>query len=547
MALARKSQLWRWATVATLVVSAAMAGGGGAGGAPTPPAGAAEGAVVATDAGPVRGTIGEGYRLFQGIPYAAPPVGDRRWRAPQPPEPWAQPIEATASGNRCPQAASPYGGAASDTEDCLYLDVTTPAGATADRQKPVMVWLHGGGLVGGAGSDYDARRLADAGDVVVVTVNYRLGVFGFFAYPGLEDSGSFGFLDQQAALRWVQRNIAAFGGDPGNVTLFGESAGGFSGCAHLASPSAAGLFDRAILQSGSCLGDWPAGTLPGVPTLPPWPPLAQNEATGAAVAAETGCSREDPARALDCLRQRPVGELLPAGVLFAIASYGTSVLPENPETVLREGRFHPVPILSGHTLDEGTIWASFQPQPITASGYRALLDGAFGGAADEVGAEYPLAGYATPGLAWAAVISDRVGACPTLQGHRLFAAQVPTFVYRFDDRGAPVVFPEPPEIPLGAYHGADVPYLFDADLGEARSAALPPEQRRLADRMIGYWANFARGGDPNGAGLPEWPRFVAGDPVPFVQGLAPRSGGIGPVDVAAEHRCGFWGALDSTG
>lgn len=506
------------------------------------PVAEAEGAIVATDAGPVQGLVFERYRLFQGIPFAAPPVGDLRWRSPQPVTPWAEPRDATAPGNRCAQAGDAFNGPASETEDCLYLNVTTPRTASAGGLKPVMVWLHGGGFVGGAGSDIDASRLAVDGDVVVVTTNYRLGVFGFFGHPALEGSAGFGLEDQQAALRWVQRNAAAFGGDPANVTLIGQSGGGTSICAHLISPLAAGLFHRAILQSGGCLGDWPAGVLPGVPALPAWHAAPEIAAIGAEAAAGIGC--DDPATALACLRRLSVAEILPASIFFSRPAFGTPVMPADPAQELRDGRFHPLPVLSGHTRDEGTFWAAFQPQPITVDGYQALLAGAFGEQAARVAERYPVDAYATPGLAWSAVVGDRVWACPTLDGHRLFAARAPTFVYRFDDRAAPVIFPQPPEIPFGAYHASELPYLFDK-LGIGMAAApLNPEQQELSDQMIRYWANFAATGDPNGVDLPAWPVFQPDAPPWYVQRLTPGPAGMGPIDVAAEHQCDFWAGLN---
>jgi para-nitrobenzyl esterase len=182
-------------------------------------------AVVRTDAGPVRGTVTDTYRLFQGIPYAASTAGEGRWHPPGPVWRGRSPIDATRPGSMCPQQPSSYADVASLEEDCLCLNVTTPRSADSQQHKPVMVWIHGDGAVG-AGSIFDARRLATRGDVVVVTINYRLGIFGAFGHPGLDGSGTFGLQDQQGALRWVARNAAAFGGDPGNVTVFGESYGG---------------------------------------------------------------------------------------------------------------------------------------------------------------------------------------------------------------------------------------------------------------------------------------------------------------------------------
>ncbi len=530
---------WPALTIALLILTATMPAAMGSTPSPQTPQTSDEDVVV-TDAGPVRGTVAADYRLFQGIPYAAPPVGELRWRSPRPVSPWTEPRDATAPGSRCPQVGDEYNGPRSEDEDCLFLDVTTPRPADPASPKPVMVWIHGGGLVGGAGSDHDGRRLAVAGDVVVVTVNYRLGILGFFAHPELTNGG-YGLEDQQAALRWVRDNITAFGGDPGNVTLFGESGGAVSVCAHLTSPTAAELFHRAIIQSGGCIGDAPANTFfPGVPEFATWPTIEEIEGIGAAVAAGAGCG--DPATAVACLRALPAADLLVGTAIFTRPGSGTPLLPESPELALNEGRFHQVPVLAGHTRDEGTMWAAFHPQPITAAYYQEQLAIAFGDDAGRIAAEYPVADYDTPGLAWAAVVTDRVWACPTLAGHRLFAADVPTFVYRFDDRNAPRIFPETPEIPLGAYHASELLYLF-ATVGLGAPEPLTAGQRELSTQMIQYWANFARSGDPNGPGLPAWEPFTNDDPVPIVQGLAPGAAGIDAIDAIAEHRCDFWAEL----
>jgi para-nitrobenzyl esterase len=249
-------------------------------------------AIVDTDSGAVRGTLASDYRLFQGIPYAASTAGEHRWRAPAPVQAWTEPRDATKPGNICAQQPSVYADVASLEEDCLFLNVTTPQVTGADRLRPVVVWIHGDGAIG-AGSFFDARRLATIGDVIVVTINYRLGVFGVFGYAGLDGSGTFGLQDQRAALQWVLRNAAAFGGDPENVTLFGESYGGLATSAHLTSPESQGLFHRAIIQSGFALMDLPAGALyPGVPAVEwfGWQSAAEVEAAGAGMAAQLGCT-----------------------------------------------------------------------------------------------------------------------------------------------------------------------------------------------------------------------------------------------------------------
>ncbi|AUX39966.1 carboxylesterase [Sorangium cellulosum] len=502
--------------------------------------------LVATDAGPVRGVVHEDHRLFQGIPYAAPPVGALRWQAPQPASPWTEPRDATRPGSPCPQTPTAYTPIGSVDEDCLYLDVITPRSGDPERLRPVMVWLHGGGEATGAGSAFDARRLAVGGDVVVVTINFRLGIFGFLGYPGLDGSGTFGLQDQQAALRWVQRNIAAFQGDPGNVTLFGESWGAFAASAQLTSPAADGLFHRVALQSGFALADYPAGTFfPGLPALPPfWSPAAELEATGMALAVEQGWvePESETDAALERLRGVPVEELLPHTARFTMPAFGNDVLPESPAEALRAGRFHDVPVLSGATQDEGRLFVALsyetEDDPMTPERYRALLVEAFGEAAEQVEAKYPVEAYGSPALAWAAVITDRVWWRATQEQNRSLAAHTPVFAFEFADRDAPAAFLAPPGFPLGAHHASDVVYLLDF-VGEA--SGLSPEQQRLSQQMIAYWSQFARAGDPNHPDLPPWPPFRG--EAPYVQSLAPGDGGIRGVDIEATHQLDFWSTL----
>ncbi|GGQ52574.1 carboxylesterase/lipase family protein [Couchioplanes azureus] len=484
------------------------------------PATAGNPAIVRTDAGLVRGTLHDGYRTFHGIPYAAPPTGDLRWRPPQPVAPWPDVREADAPGPACKQNSPGHGGPRSGAEDCLYLNVTTPLGKP--HRRPVVVWLHGGSFQTGSGGMYDAHRLAVRGDVVVVTVNYRLGVFGFLGLPGLAGSGTFGLQDQQAALRWVRRNAAAFGGDPRNVTLAGQSAGGLSACAHLASPAAAGLFDRAVLQSGPCLTDWPAElSYPDVEAGSPFSPVADVRRAGAELAATLHCGADVAA----CLRAQPADALLQhtEGVgldAFLNPAHGTALLPRHPADALRAGAFHRVPVLSGNTRDEhrGMIAFVEAGSPVTAERYAAVLKAAFGDRAGQVAAAYPVEAYASPAQAWAAVATDRIWACPTLAGNRLFARHTPTFAYEFAEGQGP----------WGAYHGSELPYLFDV------APLPPPAGPALAEEMIDAWSRFAATG---GAG---WPRLRPGAATPYVRTLA--TGASGGVDLAAEHRCGLWTA-----
>ena len=441
-----------------------------------------------------------------------------------------------APGNRCPQLAAITGEPASDTEDCLYLNVTAPRSAWPHTPRPVLVWVHGGGLANGAGSDFDARRLAVGGDLVVVTVNYRLGAFGFLGLGALPGSGTLGLQDQQAALGWVRRNIGSFGGDPARVTLAGESAGAHSSCAQLASPGAAGLFDQVILQSNPCvkpgLDQSPSRPFVDFPT---WLAPADADARAMDLAVEAGCAGPGapPDAIVACLRGLPVTRLL--GISFlATPSYGNRVLPENPDQAIGAGRFHRVPVMAGITRDEGTFFAALlTPAPIPADQYRPFLDTAFGDDAAAVEGRYPLLAYRSARHALAAIVSDREWAWPARESDDLFARHVPTYSYEFTDRRAAPLFEFPADIPAGASHGAELGYLFDR-LGKPND--LDSTQRALANRMIRQWARFARTGDPNGPGLPRWPRYR--HHTPHVQELGPDR--TGAFDRSGNHQLRFW-------
>ncbi|MEU6149589.1 carboxylesterase family protein [Actinosynnema sp. NPDC047251] len=473
--------------------------------------------VVRIDTGAVRGVVNGDHVLYQGIAYAAPPRGELRWAAPRRPAPWSGVLDATRPGSPCPQVGSSYSEVKVSEEECLFLNVTTPAARPPTRRepggrvsgRPVMVWLHGDGAIG-AGHYFDAARLAVRGDVVVVTINYRLGVFGGFGLPGLAGSGTFGLQDQRAALEWVRRNAAAFGGDPGNVTLFGVSYGATSVAAHLVAPESEGLFHRAIMHSAFTLIDLPAEAwYPGLDALPwlAWRHRSEIEALGQGVAAELGCAD------VACLRALPAAKILEhPHVMNLFQSFGYDTPP--PE-LLAQGKFARVPVLSGATKDEHRNLVDIFRGEVAAEDYPRLLAAAFGDRADEVAAEYPLGDYATPALAWAQVLTDRMWARGTYRQHQLLSAHTTAYAFEFADPGA---------TGQGATHSSDIPYLFPA----------AGEHRPLGEQMIRYWTAFARTGDPNTAGLPAWPTFGEG----HVQSLAPDR--IGPVDYAAEHRLPFW-------
>jgi para-nitrobenzyl esterase len=415
-------------------------------------------------------------------------------------------------------------------EDCLYLDVTVPGDARPQGRLPVLVWLHGGGFVAGSAQEYDGGRLATTGDLMVVTVNYRLGALGFLSSPELDTSGgNYGLMDQAAALRWVRRNAARFGGDPGAVTLAGQSAGARAVCAHLASPISRGLFHRAISQSGACDNQ--------VPTV------AAAQAFGARATAELGCAPAADVAA--CLRVRTPAELLATlpGVGMSVNGRsgdrpwgpvaGTWVLPQQPGDALRDGSAARVPLLVGGTHDEMRGFVSGEAA-LTAQEYHAMMTETFGDDADTVLAEYPLAHYDSPALALATVLGDWggfIGACPVLRTAQGASARQPVYAYEFAEDSGQVR----DGFPMGSYHGLDLPYGWDVNAAWNQYPELTAGQERLSETIIEYWSAFAHTGDPNGPGRPHWPEFGSEG---IVLGLSTR--GIAPAPFADDHRCDFW-------
>lgn len=542
MSSTRKSHVTALASAAVLATLAATATTAGA--APADSGGSAAPLQVATAEGAVQGKAAGAVRTFQGIPYAAPPTGARRWKEPQPVRPWATTLDARAPRSACAQPDSPPvsipGGG---SESCLHLNVTTPAARTAGR-LPIIVWIHGGSFTYGDGASYRAAKLAAARQgAVVVTVNYRLGAFGFLSAPGLRAPANLGLLDQQAALKWVKRNAAAFGGDPRNVTLMGQSGGGYSVCAQLVSPGARGLFHKAIVQSAGCVG--PDGSFT----------RTQAEAKGRAVAEAAGC--KSPRTVGSCLRRTSTADLVKASGAApgpdpdAASEHNGyrpvvdgKILPEAPAQALAAGRFARVPVLHGSTHDEMSGLAGLDEamtgKPLTAEGYAAKVTEKFKDKAPAVLAEYPASAHPSPGAALSAVLTDSEWSTSALDTQRALAHHTSVHAYDFAEARSPYFknVPKPKSFSLGTGHMVDLAYLFENDIYESLDA----KQSALSDKVTGYWSRFAATGQMNGPGLPAWKPFTPRSP--HVQWLA--SDRIGATDFAADHHHAFWKALASS-
>ena len=531
MTTTRARRVRRAASSAVSAVSVAAAVlAASAGGAVASSASGSTDPIVRIDGGLVRGADAAGVNSFLGLPYAAPPTGNLRWRPPQPAAGWSGVRDATTFGPSCPQAPSPFAPPGQFSEDCLYLNVYTPAARSSFGGRPVLVWIHGGGLEQDGARDYDGTKLAADG-VVVVTINYRLGALGFLAHPALAShgaAGNYGLMDQQAALRWVQRNIARFGGDPGNVTIAGQSAGGLSVLAQMVSPGARGLFQRAIVQSGTFALNQR--------------PLAVAEAAGQTFATAVGCADQSAA----CLRNVPVSTLV---ANFGVEIPGVvdgSVLTQPIGTALARGQFARVPVINGITHDEellfvdglkltvsqGTNIPLAAPLDGSEATYEADIAQALGvspARAAAIANVYPLSANPTrPDEVFGLAVSDASFACPALQVDRQTAARgVPTYAYQFNDDAAP-------GFGLGqATHGAELPYLFDLPNSPV---VLNAGQQALAASMRTDWAGFAGTGNPSSRALP-WPSFGG----TRVLSLVPLQSQV-TTDFATAHHCSFWAA-----
>ena len=533
---------------------------------------AAGGPIVQTEVGPVRGFVTtKGVKVFLGIPYAAPPVstnptaapcspGNLRWCPPVKPAPWTTVLNATAYGPICGQTNTfgVFAGPPNNNEDCLYLNVFTPNLGKSGR-LPVIVWIHGGGNVTGGTPGYDGSKLAAEG-AVVVSMGYRLNVLGWLAHPALDREGhlfgNYGVLDQQLALKWVQSNIAQFGGDKNNITVGGQSSGALNAALSMVSPLAKGLLHRVICQS-YC----PAPLLPGGFSVE----LATAEARGTAFAVAAGCGSGTDTATAACLRS------LTAAQVQTIAARGNfiggqgivdgQIVPSQPMTAFANGQFNHVPLMNGDTKDEHTFFLAITEYnsntdnalrtPPTAAQYINYVNTTFAtppypaGTSAAVLALYPLSAFSppelAPELAW-----NRVGTDSAICGQRILnkilAPQIPVYAYEFADQAAPFYFPQMPGFVSLAYHTADIQYLFPGWHGGPNGIQQPlnKQQENFSDKLVAAWTNFARTGNPNGNGNQPWPLYTTQPgPAWLIQDL-PGLSTLADAQYSALRKCAFW-------
>ena len=497
--------------------------------------------VVTTAGGPIQPAPNGATCTYEGIPYAAPPTGDLRWKAPQAPAPWTTPRPSQAAA-ACPQQSSQFG-TASSNEDCLYLNVWSPS-PLASVAAPVMVFVHGGSFLYGSGTFglYDGAKLAAATGHVVVTLNYRLGALGFLSNAALrlEDpanpsAGEYGIEDQIAAFQWVHENIAAFGGDAANVTIFGESAGGTSMFLHLVSPKSAGLFKQVIVESGAAaLGS------PAVLT-------AAGDAEGATFASLLACasddagasdgSTQDGAALMACLRGKAIADILATGGTESSPAWWPVVdgfvVPDDPVTLFAAGKINKVPTLLGNNKNEGTLFV-LQSPPTDDASYAAFGDGLVPGQGAAIVAQYPIASFGGSYQAAAAeAMTDGTFLCPTRRVARAIAATgAPVFRYDF------VHVMENPPIPnLGAFHGSELVFVLGNEI--AGLFGLAADEQPLSELMMAYWGSMAASGNPNGGTRFAWPAYDATAETEIVLDSMPST-----ETQLKKAACDFWDGIE---
>ncbi len=468
---------------------------------------------IRVEGGLISGTTTDGIMSYKGIPYAAPPAGELRWKAPQPLQPWEGVRQCSDFGPDCPQAPYPqaslyYSPPQKQSEDCLYLNVWT--GAKSKDKRPVMVWIHGGALTRGSGSTsvYDGTAFAKKG-VVLVTINYRLGPLGYLAHPeltaesGNHASGNYGVLDQIAALKWVQKNIAAFGGDPGRVTIFGESAGSWSVNVLVASPLAKGLFHRAIGESGGQFG-------PMAYLKEDRDKMPSAEKIGAAFAKAAGA---DSIKALRAVAAEKIIEIFnndAEGRKFrSQPNVDGWVLPDEVRNIFARGKHNDVPVIVGSNANEMTSLMTPAALPKTVEDYHKRITAQYGEAIREFDAVYPVKTEADIPAAYFGILRDVTFTLQMRTWARMTATgRSKAYLYFFTH--AP---PNPNSKYLGAYHAGEIAYVFN-NLNR-QNALMTEDDARLSEMMMSYWVNFATTGDPNGKGLLKWTAYTS-DAEPYI-------------------------------
>lgn len=475
-------------------------------------------ATVTLSDGVVQGTVEDGIAVFRGIPFAAPPVGDLRWKAPQPVKPWDGVLMADEFAPAAVQLATPWRGDMITSEDCLYLNVWTPA-KSGNEKLPVMVWIYGGGFSNGSTSapGYSGEKIAAKG-VVMVSVAYRVGVLGFLAHPALtaesdnKVSGNYGLLDQIAALKWVQQNIETFGGDPSKVTVFGESAGAISVSMLCGSPLASGLFRGAISQSGGSFGPVSDSRGMGEYMLT----LRGAEEAGVALANRMGAGTLAELRGLptEKLLDDPSSQM--GGSWPVVDGY---VITDDQFKLYERGNYNDVNVIIGTNSDEGSLFV----QPMEPAAYAGMIKQRFGPLADRVLELYPGGDQREAYYSLSDIFRDATFAWPSYTWARLQSetGNSKVFVYYFDQFRPELLFPGG-TAPRGAAHASEIAYAF-GNLDKNQALKATDAEQALSDVMISYWTTFAKTGNPNGEGLPGWPLFADGqETVMYLKGTESR-------------------------
>ncbi len=484
--------------------------------------GTGEAPQVAVDTGKLQGKVVGQTAEFLGIPYAKPPIGEGRFAPSRPAEPWSGLRDATAFGPVCPQYPSPMATPGPQSEDCLTLNVFVPKSAQTGDRLAVMVYIHGGAFIGGGGSAFDMQNLSEAGHVVGVDLNYRLGALGFFSHPELDKarpanspSGNDGLRDQQLALDWVKRNIGVFGGDPSNVTVFGESAGSMSTCLQMVSPTSRALAQRFIMESASCTG--------GLPILD----KAGTNALSKGLGDELCAGASD---VLACLRSKSADELVAwranAGISGAgwAPSYDPAdpFMPGKPAALIAEGNFNRGGFIIGSNKNEWGIFRMDLPPIATTTEFATAVDAQFPAVADQVKAHYVVPTDAQANDVYIRLMTDAMFRCPSRKLARLATAGgAKTFLYSFEEGPA--------------FHALELGYVFGPLLCWS-----PPCVESLQTTMQSYWTTYAKNGDPNSSAQPAWPTYEAGsDRHMILKAVSEPGSGLSKDD------CDFWDGLPS--